>query len=56
MPEIDDTLVKQRLAPTIEALQEELESLTPEDVISLFNEFGLFIVDAEACMADMERV
>lgn len=49
MPEINDKLVLDRLVPVIETLREECgESLEPEDVISTFNEFGLFIIDAEA--------
>jgi hypothetical protein len=45
--EIDDNLVKQRLIPTIEALENEMDFIEPADLISFFNEFGLFIVPAE---------
>ena len=50
MLNIDDNLVQQRLVPAIEALEQDMELLEPEEVISIFNEFGLFIVNAEAAM------
>ena len=55
MPKINDSLVQQRLITVIEVLQDAGEFLEPEDVINIFNEFGLFIIDTESAMADMSR-
>ena len=47
MLNINHELVQQRLIPVVEALEQDIELLEPADVISIFNEFGLMIVEVE---------
>ena len=50
MLNINHELVQDRLLPALEALQQDIELLEPADVLTLFNEYGLVIVESEVLL------